>query len=110
MIANLKETYYRIRNAEPGKRFTAYYEYRNKRSRSKSSLYISVGILLVVIGFSLSLVPGVPGILLGIPGLGMIASQFRPMARLLDRIEIISYCLLRRLRGFFPKSDDVQRQ
>lgn len=49
--------------------------------------YVAAGLALVIGGLVLSLPPGVPGFLLWIPGLALLAARFKGLAMLLDRLE-----------------------
>jgi len=54
------------------------------------------GAILIVAGILLGLIPGVPGIVLGVLGCALIAMQFRWMAEWCDRVEVWA-------RGLFKK-------
>jgi hypothetical protein len=62
-------------------------------------VYGGTGLLLVILGLVLSLPPLVPGFLLWLPGLAMIAAQFDGVARALDRIEREARRLYRLMSG-----------
>lgn len=53
----------------------------------------------MILGFLLSLPPLVPGFLLWLPGLALIASQFDCVARTLDQGECLLRNLYRRIGG-----------
>jgi len=55
--------------------------------------YAGTGLLLVILGFILSLPPLAPEFLLWLPGMALIASQFACVARALDHGE----CMVRHL-------------
>ena len=97
MLNEMKQSFRGLSEGTPGMRFTEHHEARRRekgeQSVGKTSLYIGIGIALLVIGLLLSIPPGVPGFLLWLPALGLVASRFRPAAVLLDRAEM----LLRRL-------------
>ncbi len=74
----------------PGERFRN--EYRRRSNRGErwwvSVAMLSGAALLAVIGLLLSIPPGMPGFLLWIPALGIIASRTRPVAKWMDRVEV----------------------
>ena len=80
----------------PGERFESRYRRTQQiqRSRAKRMAWLSVGVLLVVIGLFFLVAPG-PGILFLLPGAALISQEWLGLARTLDRGEI---WLRRRLR------------
>lgn len=86
----------------PGARFQN--EYRRRKNRREhwgvSVAVLSGAALLAVLGLLLSIPPGMPGFLLWIPALGIIASRTRPAAIFLDRLEVWSRKLAERLWPF----------
>jgi hypothetical protein len=74
----------------PGERFQN--EYRRRKNRREhwgvSVAVLSGAALLAVVGLLLSIPPGMPGFLLWIPALGIIASRTRPVAKWMDRLEV----------------------
>jgi hypothetical protein len=94
MFARLRSTYLEIAEATAGERFQFYHRRRKGRSgRWHTAAITGAGVLLVVLGLLLSLPPLLPGFLLWLPGLALVATQSGGVARVLDRSE----CLLRRL-------------
>jgi len=55
----------------------------------KTTAYIAGAVILLIIGALLSLVPGVPGIVLGIPALGLLVARLRFFAVFMDRSELV---------------------
>lgn len=86
----------------PGERFQN--EYRKRRNRRErwwvSVAMLSGAALLAVVGLLLSIPPGMPGFLLWIPALGIIASRTRPVAKWMDRLEIWTRRMTERLWPF----------
>lgn len=80
-------------HGQPGQRFQAYYRRRREhRSQLAIALRIAAGMVLVVLGVLLSMPPLVPGFLVTLAGLGLVASQSRRVAAGMDRLE----CWVRR--------------
>jgi hypothetical protein len=91
MLKRLKNTYEQIAEGKPGHRFTNFY--KKQRARVKKSwwnkiLYPIIGCFLIVIGALLSIPPGVPGFVVVIVGLAMLAVRSRHFARILDWCEL----------------------
>ena len=100
MISKLRSIYREIVHAPAGRRFQRYHQRRKRRSGGwQAAVYVGTGLLLVIVGFLLSLPPLVPGFLLWLPGLALIASQFDCMARTLDQGECLLRNLYRRIGG-----------
>lgn len=100
VISKLRSIYREITSAPAGKRFHRYHQRRKGRAgRWHIVVYGGTGLLLVILGFLLSLPPLMPGFLLWLPGLALIASQFGCVARALDYGECIMRKVYRRIRG-----------
>jgi hypothetical protein len=88
VIGKLRRTYREIVRAPAGRRFHRYHQRRRGcTGRWHTAVYGGAGLLLVIMGLALSLPPLVPGFLLWLPGLALIAAQFETVARALDGIE-----------------------
>ena|SRR5689334_4359693 len=100
MWKNLVQSYQEFRELEAGERFLKTHEFWRERANGPyvSAILLGLGILLVVAGFLLGLVPGVPGVVLGVLGLALIATRFRRLAVWLDWCELKVRRLWRRLR------------
>lgn len=91
MFHQLKNTFSQLAHGKPGEQFQRHYRQRQQAEQEhpwKTVLYTGLGLLLVVTGLLLSLPPGVPGFLLTIPGLGLLAARSHMIARWLDRAEL----------------------
>jgi hypothetical protein len=93
VFKKLKEDLTKLKHGEPGRRFVDHYrrhrEHESRREAGwKTAGYIAAGLVLLTIGALLSLVPGVPGIVLGIPALGLLVARLRFFAIFLDRSEV----------------------
>lgn len=86
----LKRILDELRAGEPGSRFQRYHESRRRREGEpgrRKYAFIALGLVLVVVGTVASLPPGLPGFLLWVPGLGLVAARMRSAAWLLDAAE-----------------------
>ena len=91
MIEQMKRNWQAFRLSAPGMRFSERYRRRRRETDGRwtfSSLaYIVVGLALTAGGLLLVPAPG-PGWLLVFFGLGLVGSEFKPVAEALDRTEI----------------------
>jgi hypothetical protein len=100
VIERLRHSYREIVREPAGRRFHRYHKRRHARTgRGRRMVYSATGLLLVILGLVLSLPPLLPGFLLWVPGLALIAGQSGVAARALDRIESGARRLYRWLRG-----------
>lgn len=101
MWDHLKQGWHRFRNAKPGERFMKAHDHQQSaRSGSASSiLMIVLGSLFILGGLFLGLIPGVPGIVLAVVGLALIATRFRRLAEWLDRGEVGLRNLVNKLKS-----------
>lgn len=103
LVQKLKADVAKIKQGTPGRRFIDHYE-RSRRTedprktRWKTVAYVAAGIALLVFGAFLSLVPGVPGILLAIPAIGLLVARLRFFAVWLDKLEVIARRIWKKLR------------
>lgn len=108
MLQRIKSEFRAFRKSVPGRRFFEHYERSRQREGVRSSwrtwAYVGAGSVLLICGLALSLPPGIPGFLLWIPGLALIASRSRRLSILLDRVEAWAWQAWRRLRG--PRSSE----
>lgn len=103
MLNKLKADFALLKSGKPGRRFIDHYrrhrDHESKREAGwKTAGYITAGLILLTIGALLSLVPGVPGIVLGIPAIGLLVARLKFFAVFLDRAEITARRLWARLR------------
>jgi hypothetical protein len=101
VLQKIKSEFREIKDGSPGSRFIDYYE-RSRRRESvrgwKTLGYVFAGLVLLICGLLLSLPPGVPGFLLWIPGLALLAARFKSFAILLDRLELQTWKAWQRVR------------
>ena len=107
MIARTKRSWRRFGASEPGHRFQDRYRRRQESEhgwKDPRRLFYVVGGLVVAVGsLVLGVLPG-PGTLTFFVGLGMIAGEFRPIARLLDWAEVRARKLGRWVGGVWRSS------
>jgi hypothetical protein len=91
MIARAKRSWQRFAASEPGHRFQDRYRHRQQSEQGWKDpwrLFYVLGGLIVALGsLAFGVLPG-PGTLTFFVGVGMIAGEFRPVARLLDWAEV----------------------
>ena len=90
MWKQLRLRWREFRNDPPGERFRNSYERQRKRVRSVGAKLLTpvLGGLLIVAGLVLGLIPGVPGVVLTLIGIAMIATRSRHMSLWLDWTEV----------------------
>jgi len=104
LLQKLKQEFREVKHGKPGQRFVDHFKRIRLREDGVKTFwttfgYVSVGVLLVVSGFLLSLPPGIPGFLLWIPGLALLSARSKPLARLLDRLETWARDMWHKLRN-----------
>lgn len=109
MLQKLKDEFHKIRASMPGQRFMDHYERRRQsedpqESFLRTSLNVTAGFLLLIVGLLLSIPPGVPGFLLWVFGLAILAARFRSFARLLDKAELVAVNTWHRIRDWWRKT------
>ncbi len=91
MIARTKESWRRFKGSKPGHRFQERYCRRQESERGwrdpRRLFYVVGGVIVAVGSLVLGVLPG-PQSLTFLVGVGMIASEVRPVARLLDWAEV----------------------
>src|ERR687893_285 len=107
MIARTKQNWQEFKESKPGHRFQDRYRRRQESEHSWKDprrLFYVVGGLVVAVGsLVLGVLPG-PGTLTFFVGLGMIAGEFRPIARLLEWAEVRARELGRWVGGVWRSS------
>jgi hypothetical protein len=108
MISKLKKITRQLRHGKPGRRFVDHY-HRNKHKNTnvwKRWLVIVLGAVMAMAGLILSLPPGMPGFLLWIPGLALVASQVKAVAVAIDKLECAVRSLYHKIvRRFSSRRD-----
>jgi hypothetical protein len=91
MLEQTRQNWQKFKESEPGHRFEDRYSRRQESEHGwldPRRLFYLVGGLIIAVGSLLfGVLPG-PGTLTFFLGLGMIAGEFRPVARLLDWAEV----------------------
>ena len=107
MIAKTKQSWRAFKESKPGERFQDRYRRRQESEhgwRDPSRLFYVVGGLVLAVGsLLLGVLPG-PGMLTFFVGLGMIAGEFGPVARLLDWAEVWARVAAERIGGIWRSS------
>lgn len=112
MIEKAKENWRRFKESEQGHRFQDRYrrhqENRRGRFDPRTLLSIGGGILVVVGGLIAVPEPG-PGWVITFLGLGLIAGEFQPVARFMDRAEVKLRALARWVMGVWTSSSTAAK-
>lgn len=91
MFSKVKQHWQQLIEGEPGHRFQDRYEERQKQCQGKFDVgkvfNIVVGLIVAVLGLFMIPAPG-PGAIIMMVGLGLIGSEFGPLARSLDKAEM----------------------
>lgn len=89
MIESFKETWNKIQQDPPGKRFRRQYRRRQAARESivNQLLFIGIGLVCILVGVAMLFTPG-PGIFFIFLGWGLIAQESLWLAILLDKFEI----------------------
>jgi uncharacterized protein (TIGR02611 family) len=91
MIAQVRSSWKVLRGGRPGRRFQEFYRFRREQKLATGPaarvLLLALGFLLVIAGLLAGLLPGPGGILVFVPGLALLASELRFVARWLDWCE-----------------------
>lgn len=107
MIRKMKEGWRHFEASKPGRRFQDRYRRRQENEHGWLDpgriFYVSGGIALAGGSLVLGALPG-PGVLTFFLGLGMVAGEFRPVARLLDWVELRARDLGRWVGGVWRSS------
>jgi hypothetical protein len=99
-MENLKQQWQQFKDDKPGSRCQHLYERQHQEGQGKGKGFVMMGagILLAILGLVLIPAPG-PGFLVACLGLGLIGSQFEPLARFLDRSEVWARGVADRAKG-----------
>src|ERR687897_3381855 len=107
MIARTKQSWQRFRASEPGDRFQDRYRRRQESEHGwkdpRRLFYVVGGLILALGSLAFGVLPG-PGMLTFFLGVGMIAGEFRPVARLLDWSEVRAREFARWVGGIWRSS------
>jgi hypothetical protein len=107
MIARTKQSWRRFRASKPGDRFQDRYRRRQESEHGwkdpRRLFYVVGGLILALGSLAFGVLPG-PGMLTFFVGVGMIAGEFRPVARLLDWSEVRARAFGRWVGGIWRAS------
>lgn len=91
MIERTKHSWQAFKDSDPGRRFQDRYDRRQQTEHGRwtmgAVLNVGLGVLIAVAGLVLVPAPG-PGWIITFLGLGLLGSEFAPMARGLDWVEV----------------------
>lgn len=91
MLQTLKAEWQRLKHTRPGRRFCSFYQRHGERWPGWARvLLILAAAISFAIGFILVFIPG-PAILFFAITAALLAAQSRPVARQLDRAEILAH-------------------
>ena len=107
MIARTKQNWQEFKESKPGHRFQDRYRRRQESEHGwkdpRRLFYVVGGLILAVGSLAFGILPG-PGMLTFFLGVGMIAGEFGPVARLLDWAEVRARELGRWVGGIWRSS------
>jgi Putative transmembrane protein (PGPGW) len=107
MIARTKQSWQEFKESKPGHRFQDRYRRRQESEHGwkdpRRLFYVVGGLILAVGSLAFGILPG-PGMLTFFVGVGMIAGEFGPVARLLDWAEVRARELGRWVGGIWRSS------
>ncbi len=107
MLTRIKETWRQFKAGKPGQRFQEQYRRRQKENQgrwdARKLFHIIAGTVIALIGSFFIPAPG-PGTLIMALGLGLIGSEFRPLARALDWAEVKVRTLLQECKAIWARS------
>ena len=107
MIVRTKQSWRHFEASKPGHRFQERYRRRQEGEHGwkdpRRLFYVVGGVVVAVGSLLLGVLPG-PGTLIFFVGLGMIAGEFRPIARLLEWAEVRARELGRWVGGVWRSS------
>jgi hypothetical protein len=107
MIARTKQSWQEFKESKPGHRFQDRYRRRQESEHGwtdpRRLFYVVGGLILAVGSLAFGILPG-PGMLTFFLGVGMIAGEFGPVARLLDWAEVRARELGRWVGGIWRSS------
>lgn len=104
MLKDIKQDLTRCRGDDPGCRFRQLYESRSNSKRSLFSrlFFAGVGAFMFLVGIPMIPGPG-PGLVVMLLGLGLLGSEYRPLACFLDRMEVRIRSGVGRLSRWFAR-------
>lgn len=108
MIGRTKKSWRRFEASKPGHRFQERYRRQQAREQGwqdpRRLFFVVGGLIIAIVSLVAGVLPG-PGTLTFFLGLGMIAGEFYPVARLLDWAEVRVRKLARWVKRTWRSSD-----
>ena len=107
MFGKLKEEWQHFKDGKPGRRFQDSYHRRQQESQGRLTgtrlFNFIAGPVLVLAGIILVPAPG-PGFAVVACGMGLLGSEFLPVARFMDRAEVLCREARREVQGVWAQS------
>ena len=92
VVKSIRESWSLLKASQPGERFRDRYYRRHRGSHLPFNLWslinVLLGALVIVVGVAFMAIPG-PGSLVALLGLALLSSELLPVARALDRAEVV---------------------
>lgn len=111
-LQTVRQNWRQMKKGTPGHRFRQFHEWRQKRRESGFSLervvVLGGGVLLLLGGLAIGWLPG-PGGFISVFGAALLATEFRPLARLLDWAEVRGRRVMRWIHDFWRRSSLVMK-
>lgn len=110
-IEHIKTAAFRIARDKPGRRFENYHDRSRHHLQEhpvRTITMYGIATILIGAGFLFGFIPGVPGIILGLPGLALIAARSKYFAALMDRGEVALRRVFRRIFGKAKKKNSAK--
>lgn len=109
-LDTVRQNWRQLQKGTPGHRFRQFHEWRQKRRESGFSLervvVLGGGFLLLLGGLAIGWLPG-PGGFISVFGAALLATEYRPLARLLDWTEVRGRRIMRWIQNFWRTSSLV---
>ncbi len=110
MIERTKQSWHAFKDSDPGRRFQDRYDRRQHAEHGGwtmgAVLNVGLGVAIALAGLLLVPAPG-PGWIITFLGLGLLGSEFAPLARALDWAEVKLRGIVQWAKGVWDKSSPI---